>query len=166
MGKPLPGRHRRRKAFLHALALGAAPGEAAARAGIRRSTLYAWRRDGPRFRAAWERAAAFAQEMHEGRFKSALFERALAGVEVPVVRDGRVIGTRTRDDDRALMLAWRWLCARRAAEAPPPAAVGADDTPKFRAVIGDCTKEAEAERWPREERSARLTNKTDSNYNL
>lgn len=116
MGKPLPGSHRRRKAFLHALALGAAPGEAAARAGIRRSTLYAWRRDGPRFRAAWERAVAVAGDLHEKRFEAALFERALKGVEVPVVRRGRVVGTRRRYDDRALMLAWQWLRTRRAAD--------------------------------------------------
>lgn len=120
MGQPLPDRHRRRKTFLRALVHGATPGAAAAAAGIKRSTLYAWRRDGPRFRAAWDDAVAAAGDLHQARFETALFERALKGVEVPVVRGGRIVGTRKRYDDRALMLAWQWLRTRRAAETPPP----------------------------------------------
>jgi hypothetical protein len=118
MGKPLPGRDVRRKAFLRALAVGATVAAASRHARIAWSTVYAWRRDGPKFRAAWDRAAALGRHPLAARVGSALIERAIDGVDEPVLRNGEIVGTRKRYSDRLLAFALESLRERRADERP------------------------------------------------
>lgn len=127
MGQRLPDRPVRRKAFLRALTAGLPVGKAAQEARIAWSTLYAWRRDEPKFRAAWDRAAGFGQDARSERFQSALYDRAVEGVDDPVYHAGEVVGQRKRYSDRLLLHALTELArlkaeANRPAPPPPPAA--------------------------------------------
>lgn len=143
MGKPLPGREARRKAFLRALAVGATVAAAARHARIAWSTVYAWRRDGPKFRAAWDRAAALGQHPLAARIESALIERAIDGVDEPVLRNGEIVATRKRHCDPLLMFALESLREHQAARAPPPAP--AEPEPEIRVVIRNFAEERRAE---------------------
>ncbi len=110
----------RRKAFLRALSSGLPVGKAAAEARIAWSTLYAWRRDEPKFRAAWDRAAGFGQDALGERFQSALYERAVKGVDDPVYHAGEVVGQRKRYSDRLLLHALNELARLKEEMRQPP----------------------------------------------
>jgi hypothetical protein len=119
VGKRIPDRDRRRKAFLRALAIGSSVAQAAEGSGLAWSTLYAWRRDEPKFRAAWDRAAKLGQDALADRFQSALVERAVDGIDEPVFHAGEIVGHRKRYSDPLLMYGLRELRERNA-RAPAP----------------------------------------------
>ncbi len=125
-----PERDRRRRAFLRALAAGQSVVAAADTAGIGWSTLYAWRRDAPKFRAAWDRAAELARGALADRFQAALIQRAVDGVDEPVFHAGRIVGTRKQYSDTLLLAGLREMMK------PQVAAPGADPAqPKVQVVI-------------------------------
>lgn len=124
--RPNPERDRRRRDFLRALAAGRSVAAAAEGASIAWSTLYAWRRDVPRFRAAWDRAAEFGAEALGDRVQSALIERAIDGVDEPVFHAGKFVGTRKRYSDALLLAMMREQMIWSPAE---PAAAATADRP-------------------------------------
>ncbi len=116
MPRPDPQRDRRRQTFLRLLAAGEPAIGAADAADIPRSTLYIWRRDAPRFRAAWDRAAVLAREALADRFQAALIHRAVDGVDEPVFHAGKLVGTRKRYSDALLLAGLREMIKPQAAE--------------------------------------------------
>ncbi len=121
-----PERDRRRRVFLRALASGRSVVTAADTADIAWSTLYAWRRDEPKFRAAWDRAAGFGSEALFDRVQSALIQRAVDGIDEPVFHAGKIVGTRKRYSDTLLVTMMREQIIYRPedpeSETPPPEA--------------------------------------------
>jgi hypothetical protein len=109
ISKPEPPRDRRRQTFLRLLAAGEPAIGAAEAANIPRSTLYIWRRDAPKFRAAWDRAAGLARDAIADRFQAALMQRALDGIDEPVFHAGRLVGHRKRYSDALLLAGLREL---------------------------------------------------------
>ncbi len=121
MPKPCPDRDRRRRAFLRALGAGSSVVAAAAGASIPWSTLYVWRRDAAKFRAAWDRAAKLGRAALADRFQAALIERAIEGIDEPVFHAGAQVGTRKRYSDPLLLAALHDLeTAPQAATAAAP----------------------------------------------
>lgn len=79
---------------------GYTPKEAAAHAGISRTTMFEWRRDDPEFAAAWVEA------MEEGtdRIEAEAFRRAVEGVSRPVFQCGEEVGRVQEYSDTLLTL--------------------------------------------------------------
>ena len=66
---------RNKQLFVVALAKGAAPGNAAQKVKIARSTAYAWRREDPAFAKEWDNAVQTALDVLE----TTLYDRAMKG---------------------------------------------------------------------------------------
>lgn len=84
--------------FIEALADSGSVTHAAAAVGMSRESAYRLRRraDAVDFAAAWEAAIAAATR----RLADACFERAIHGVEVPILYRGEVVATRRRHSDQ------------------------------------------------------------------
>lgn len=96
----------KQRLFIEVLADSASPKQAADAVGMSRESAYKLRRSpgGEGFAAAWDAAI----QQGSKRLVDIAFERAVDGVEEPVWdADGRVIGHRTRYNDRLLMFLLR-----------------------------------------------------------
>ena len=85
-------------AFFHELAQTGSVGTAAENAGVQRSTLYQLRRRNKAFAARWDEAL----DMGVDRLQDDAITRATVGVERPVFRNGRRIGSVQQFDNRLL----------------------------------------------------------------
>ena len=74
---------RNKQLFVEALAKGAAPGNAAQKVKIARSTAYAWRREDPAFAKEWDNAVQTALDVLE----TTLYDRAMKGNSARCVAD-------------------------------------------------------------------------------
>ncbi|MEM8697376.1 MAG: hypothetical protein AAGE05_15245 [Pseudomonadota bacterium] len=106
MGKPTPYRTRhdgwttpRKRKFLHALARTGCVRDACAIANISTTSAYRYRARDAGFADAWERALTEVLPVLE----AAAFERAVEGVDEPIVRGGEVVTTRKRYSDAILV---------------------------------------------------------------
>lgn len=79
---------------------GHTPKEAAAHAGISRTTLFEWRRDDPEFAAAWLEAV----EEGTDRIEAEAYRRAVEGYERPVFQGGEEVGRVREYSDTLLTL--------------------------------------------------------------
>ena len=97
---------KRRRIFLETLADTAMIAAACRAAGLSRGAVYGWREAEPEFAAEWDRAL----EMAVSALEDEAILRARDGIEVPVIRRGKVVGTRRRRSDQLLMflLKARW----------------------------------------------------------
>jgi hypothetical protein len=116
---------KKRAAFIRALKRSANVSRAAVAAKIATSTAYRWRAKNEAFRVAWDDAIDAALDDLE----TALLERAVNGVEKPIMYGGKQITTvRTYSDGLAMFL----LRARRpqiyARDTVGPREVATDDT--------------------------------------
>ncbi len=95
----------RQALFLETLADTGCVSDAAARVGLSVESAYRLRRrrDAASFAAAWEGALAHGTR----RLVDLAFERAIAGVAVPVFYKGEVVGERRTYSDKLLMFALR-----------------------------------------------------------
>jgi hypothetical protein len=99
----------RRRRFLHALARTGCVRDACRIAGISNTSAYRMRgRDGA-FARAWEEALTEVLPVLE----AAAFERAVEGVDEPIVRGGEVIATKKRFSDAILVTLLRRADAAR-----------------------------------------------------
>lgn len=83
--------------------------------GLARRTVYNWRAADADFRASWERARGRGVEL----LRDQVMERALVGADVPMWRDGRIVGHETVVDTRVL---WKLLQVVQAETYGPRAA--------------------------------------------
>lgn len=104
--KPAPYRTRhdgwttpRKRAFLHALARTGCVRDACRLAHISSTSAYRHRKRDAGFARAWERALGEALPVLE----AAAFERAVEGVDEPIVRGGEVVATKKRYSDAILL---------------------------------------------------------------
>jgi transposase-like protein len=118
MAKTTPFRAQQCASFLRALSTGASVSEAAKAGRILWNTLYRWRRDDSRFRAAWDDAARAGEDAKAAKLDEALMRRAVDGIDEPVFHAGEEVGTRKRYSDPLLMFGIRELRQRRAARRP------------------------------------------------
>lgn len=95
----------RQRAFIERLAECGSVTAAAESVGISKVTAYRHRRgrDGAAFRRAWDMALSAATR----RLVDVAMERAIDGVDVPIVAKGQIIGYRTVYNDRLLMFMLR-----------------------------------------------------------
>ena len=96
-GRP-PAPHDRVDAFLAELAESGSVAQAAERAGLHRSTLYALRQRNKAFAARWDAALQLGLD----RLQDHAVVRATVGEETPVWQGGRQVGTVRRPDSRLL----------------------------------------------------------------
>ncbi|WP_299324049.1 hypothetical protein [Parasphingopyxis sp.] len=89
----------RKRKFLHALARTGCVRDACAIANISTTSAYRYRKRDAGFADAWERALTEALPVLE----AAAFERAVEGVDEPVVHGGEVVTTRKRYSDAILV---------------------------------------------------------------
>ena len=89
----------RKRKFLHALARTGCVRDACAIANISTTSAYRHRKRDAGFADAWERALTEALPVLE----AAAFERAVEGVDEPVVHGGEVVATRKRYSDAILV---------------------------------------------------------------
>lgn len=92
------------------------------------------------FRAAWEAALSLGVQ----RIEDVVMDRALNGVEEPLYSYGKLIGTRTRYNDRLLMFILRNRAPKRFAEGKPKA-MNAVDKMELERLKKQWRKEWEAE---------------------
>lgn len=131
MGRRLPNRGARRQRFLSALAIGSSVAQACAHADVAWTTVYSWRRKEPRFRKAWDTALREGSAAMAARLDSEVMQRAVVGIDEPVLYQGEVVGHRKRYSDRLLMFGIRDLRLRQEAQAPHPP----DAEPKVTVVV-------------------------------
>lgn len=95
----------RQRHFLETLAATASVADAAKAAGVSRTTAYRRRAepDADAFRLGWAAAVAHGFD----RLVDTAFERAVNGVEHPILHQGETVGTRTVHNDRLLMFLLR-----------------------------------------------------------
>lgn len=109
----------RQRAFIRALAETRSVGRAAAVVGMSRASAYRLR-DRPgasSFAAAWDAAAIRSETRTSAKIEadaSSLWDRALNGRVVPMMRKGEQVGERIRPDDAALMTLMRRFDRARA----------------------------------------------------
>lgn len=72
---------------------------AASAAGVNRATPYRWRQDDPDFARAWEDAMEAAAD----KLEQEAWRRAVEGVEEPVYRGGKLVGTVRKYSDTLLI---------------------------------------------------------------
>lgn len=89
----------RKRKFLHALARTGCVRDACALANISTTSAYRYRKRDAGFAEAWERALTEALPVLE----AAAFERAVEGVDDPIVQGGKVVTTRKRYSDAILV---------------------------------------------------------------
>jgi hypothetical protein len=113
---PVRARHdgwtpERQRRFILAMARGAGPGEAARSVGLSRQTAHALRRKAgsESFAAAWDAAAAFADEARGAGRAQALGGFGLETIMMPRFYRGRLIGFVAREDHRRAMRILRTL---------------------------------------------------------
>ncbi len=101
----------RQRAFIAALAATGIVTQAALRIGASLEALYRLRHQpgAEAFSAAWEAAI----DRGVARLEDCALERAIAGEQRPIVRQGEVVGTWTRHDNALLMFLLRQRRARR-----------------------------------------------------
>lgn len=115
----VPLRHRadgftpiKQRAFLRALAETGCLKDACAKVGLSKTSAYRLRSKSGAFAKLWDQAVAQAQPTLE----QAAYERAVEGIEEPVIRGGAVIATRRRYSDGLLktLLEHSWRRAESA----------------------------------------------------
>lgn len=90
----------RTRKFLHALAKTGCVRDACAKAGISSTSAYRHRQRDPEFERAWEQALTDARPVLE----AAAFERAVEGVDEPIVSGGKIVAYRKRYSDALLLM--------------------------------------------------------------
>lgn len=90
---------KKRDAFLTELAKTANVSEAAARADMSRSAVYAWRREDAEFAAEWDDAVDQAAD----RMEREALRRAVEGVDEPVYYQGEEVGAVRKYSDTLLI---------------------------------------------------------------